>query len=64
MLGCFIIKYILESRDRKLMKARDCKKFRNKGYKNNWIKTVMGKIEYKRAAYAIEENGVKNMYIC
>ena len=27
MLGCFIIKYILESRDRKLMKARDCKKY-------------------------------------
>lgn len=27
MLGCFIIKYILESRDRKLMKAIDSKKF-------------------------------------
>ena len=59
MLGCFIIKYILESRDRKLMKARDCKKFRHKGYKNNCIKTVMGEVEYKRAVYAIEENGVK-----
>ena len=35
MLGCFIIKYVLESRDRKLMKARDTKKFRHKGYKNN-----------------------------
>ena len=57
MLGCFIIKYILESRDRKLMKARDCKKFRHKGYKNNCIKTVMGEVEYKRAVYA------KNMYI-
>lgn len=30
MLGCFIIKYILESRDKKLMKARDSKKFRHK----------------------------------
>lgn len=29
-LGCFIIKYILESRDRKLMEARDSKKFRHK----------------------------------
>ena len=38
MLGCFIIKYILESRDRKLKKARDTKKFRHKGYKNNCIK--------------------------
>ena len=42
MLGCFIIKSILESRDRKLMKARDTKKFRHKGYKNNCIKTIMG----------------------
>ena len=41
MLGCFIIKYILESRDKKLMKARDSKKFRHKGYKNNCIKTIM-----------------------
>ena len=46
------------------MKARDLKKFRHKGYKNNCIKTVMGEVEYKRAVYAIEENGVKNMYIC
>ena len=49
MLGCFIIKYILESRDKKLMKARDSKKFRHKGYKNNCIKTIMGEVEYKRA---------------
>lgn len=49
MLGCFIIKYILENRDRKLMKARDSKKFRHKGYKNNCIKTIMGEVEYKRA---------------
>lgn len=48
MLGCFIIKSILESRDRKLMKARDTKKFRHKGYKNNCIKTIMGEVEYKR----------------
>ena len=59
MLGCFIIKYILESRDRKLMKARDTKKFRHKGYKNNCIKTIMGEIEYKRAIYLYEENGEK-----
>ena len=32
MLDCFIIKYILESRDKKLMKARDNKKFRHKAY--------------------------------
>lgn len=59
MLGCFIIKYILESRDRKLMKARDNKKFRHKGYKNNCIKTIMGEVEYKRAVYLFEEDGEK-----
>ena len=59
MLGCYIIKYILESRDRKLMKARDSKKYRHKGYKNNCIKTVMGEVEYKRAVYLLEEDGEK-----
>ena len=59
MLGCFIIKSILESRDRKLMKARDTKKFRHKGYKNNCIKTIMGEVEYKRAVYLLEEDGEK-----
>lgn len=59
MLGCFIIKYILESRDRKLMKARDSKKFRHKEYKNNCIKTIMGEVEYKRAVYLFEEDGEK-----
>ena len=59
MLGCFIIKYVLESRDRKLMKARDTKKFRHKGYKNNCIKTIMGEVEYRRAVYLFEEDGEK-----
>ena len=58
-LGCFIIKYILESRDRKLIKVRDSKKFRYKGYKNNCIKTIMGEVEYKRAVYLVEEDGEK-----
>lgn len=62
MLGCFIIKYILESRDKKLMKARDSKKFRHKGYKNNCIKTIMGEVEYKRAVY-LKKMERKNMYI-
>jgi len=59
MLGCMIIKYILESRDRKLMKARDKKKFRHKGYKQNCIKTIMGEIEYQRAVYEVKEEGEK-----
>ena len=41
------------------MKARDSKKFRHKGYKNNCIKTIMGEVEYKRAVYLFEEDGEK-----
>ena len=59
MLGCMIIKYILESRDKRLMKLRDKKKFRHKGYKQNCIKTIMGEIEYQRAIYLVEEDGEK-----
>lgn len=54
-----LIKYILESRDRKLMKARDYKKFRHKEYKNNCIKMIMEEVEYKRAVYLVEEDGEK-----
>ncbi len=57
--GCLILKLILEAYDRKLMKARDTKKYRHKGLRKNTIKTVMGEIEYKRAMYEMEENGIK-----
>lgn len=64
MLGCMIIKYILESRDKKLMKTRDKKKFRHKGYKQNCIKTIMGEIEYQRAVYVVKEDGeTKYVYL-
>ena len=33
--GCLIIKLILESYDRKIMKARDTKKYRHKGLRKN-----------------------------
>ena len=59
MLGCMILKYILESRDKKLMKLRDKTKFRHKGYKQNCIKTIMGEVEYQRAIYLVEEDGEK-----
>ena len=59
MLGCMIIKYILESRDKKLMKLRDKAKFRHKGYKQNCIKTIMGEVEYQRAIYLVEEDEEK-----
>ena len=57
--GCMIIKLILESYDRKLMKARDKRKYRHKGLRKNTVKTIMGEVEYRRAMYEIEEEGVK-----
>ena len=57
--GCLIIKLILESYDRKIMKARDTKKYRHKGLRKNTIKTVMGEVEYVRAMYEVDEEGIK-----
>ena len=57
--GCLIIKLILESYGRKIMKARDTKKYRHKGLRKNTIKTVMGEVEYVRAMYEVEEEGIK-----
>ena len=57
--GCLIIKLILESYDRKIMKARDTKKYRHKGLRKNTIKTIMGEVEYVRAMYEVEEEGIK-----
>lgn len=39
--GCLILKLLLESYDRKLMKARDKAKYRHKGLRKNTIKTIM-----------------------
>ena len=62
--GCLILKLILESYDRKLMKTRDKKKYRHKGLRKNTIKTIMGEVEYQRVMYEIEENGVhKTAYL-
>lgn len=57
--GCLIIKLILESYDRKIMKARNSKKYRHKGLRKNTIKTVMGEVEYVRAMYEVKEAGIK-----
>jgi hypothetical protein len=57
--GCMILKLMLESYDKKIMKTRDTKKYRHKGLRGNTIKTVMGEVEYRRAMYEMEENGVK-----
>lgn len=62
--GCLIIKLLLESYDRKLMKARDSKKYRHKGLRTTHVNTVMGEIKFKRAMYEIKEEGVtKTIYL-
>ena len=38
--GCLILKLLLESYDRKLMKARDTKKYKHKGLRRNTMKEV------------------------
>ena len=57
--GCLILKLMLEAYDRKLMNARDTKKYRHKGLRGNTIKTIMGEVEYRRVMYEMEENGIK-----
>ena len=57
--GCMILKLILESYDKKMMKNRDTKKYRHKGLRKNTIKTIMGEVEYRRAMYEMEEDGIK-----
>lgn len=62
--GCLILKLILESYDKKIMKSRDKKKYRHKGLRKNTIKTIMGEVEYRRAMYEMEENGIcKTVYL-
>ena len=58
MLGCLIIKSILEKRDAQIKQTRDKGKYRNKGARANTIKTIMGEVEYYRTRYLINEDGV------
>ena len=62
--GCLIIKLILESYDRKLMKARDTKKYRNKGLRTTHVNTIMGEVKYRRTMYEVTEDEVtKTVYL-
>ena len=58
-LGRIIIKLIIEKQDQNIMKNRDKKKYRHKGYRETSINTVMGEIRYKRAIYEITEGNIK-----
>lgn len=57
--GCLIIKLLLESYDKKLMNARDTKKYRHKGLRETSVNTVMGEVKFRRVMYEINEDGVK-----
>lgn len=62
--GCLIIKLLLESYDKKLMNARDKKKYRHKGLRGTSVNTVMGEVKFRRVMYEIEEDGVtKTVYL-
>lgn len=62
--GCLIIKLLLESYDKKLMNARDSKKYRHKGLRTTHVNTVMGEVKFRRAMYEINEDGVtKTIYL-
>ena len=62
--GCLIIKLILETYDKRLMKARDSKKYRHKGLRTTHVNTVMGEIKFKRAMYEVKEEGItKTVYL-
>lgn len=63
-LGCLIIKLLLESYDRKLMNARDQKKYRHRGLRTTHVNTVMGEVKFRRVMYEINEDGVtKTVYL-
>ena len=56
-LGCMLIKLFLERYDEKLKRTRDKSKYRDKGYRENTVKTVMGPVTYRRTMYIENENG-------
>ena len=61
LLGCNLIKEIIEKYDVKLQEERDKSAFRHRGLKNDSIKTVMGVVEYKKTIYEYKENDKKNI---
>ena len=59
LLGCNLIKEIIEKYDVKLQEERDKSAFRHRGLKTDSIKTVMGVVEYKKTIYEYKENDKK-----
>jgi hypothetical protein len=58
--SCEVMKRTLEGLDEMLMKTRDSKIYRNKGFKKTCLRTIMGNVEYYRRIYEFElEDGKK-----
>jgi hypothetical protein len=59
LLGCEIMKEVLEAYDWNLAVHRDRTVYRHKGLRKTVTKTIMGEVEYKRAVYThTNEDGV------
>ena len=61
-IACEIMKKVLEEIDRRLMVERNSKELRNKGFKHNCIKTVMGNVEFDRRIYKFTTEEGKTAY--
>jgi len=61
--GLNMFKTILESYDVQLMESRDKKTLRNKGKRQNSIKTIMGTLEYDRNVYATKDDDGHNAWV-
>jgi 16S rRNA U1498 N3-methylase RsmE len=59
LLGCNLIKEIIEKYDEKLQEERDKSSYRHRGLKPDSIKTVMGVVEFKKTIYEYKENDKK-----
>jgi len=54
--GYLILKLLLEANDRRLMKARDSKKYRHNGLRTTHVNIIMEDVQYKCAIYEINGN--------
>ena len=59
LLGCLIIKIVLEKQDKKILESiKGDKRFDNRGFKKTTIHTIMGDVQYKRRLYKVTERGI------
>ena len=64
MLGCLILKDILEKQDEKIFNERDKEKCKSKGFEGTSIHTIMGNVPYKRRRYETTKGCVtKTVYL-